>query len=42
MELLGYEVYRVLMVDDEAHKLERNYGNHIAVAESGEEQLEAG
>ena len=29
---LGYYLDRVLMVDDEAHKLERNYGNHIAIA----------
>ncbi len=29
---LGYNLERVLMVEDEAHKLERNYGNHIAVA----------
>ena len=26
---LGYDLDRVLMVDDEAHKLEWNYGNHI-------------
>jgi hypothetical protein len=38
----GYDLYRVLMVDDEAHKLERNYGNHLAVAENGEEPLETG
>jgi hypothetical protein len=39
---LGCDLDRVLMVDDEAHKLERNCGNHIGVAKSGEEPLEAG
>jgi hypothetical protein len=34
---LGYDLDRVLMVDEEAHKLERNYGNHTAVAENSEE-----
>jgi TFIIF-interacting CTD phosphatase-like protein len=29
---LGYDLDRVLMVDDEPRKLEKNYGNHIAVA----------
>jgi RNA polymerase II subunit A small phosphatase-like protein len=28
----GYDLDRVLMVDDTASKLERNYGNHIAIA----------
>jgi TFIIF-interacting CTD phosphatase-like protein len=28
----GYDLDRVLMVDDESHKLERNYGNHVKVA----------
>ena len=42
MELLGYDLYRVLMVDDEDHKLECNYGNHIGVAENSQEPLEVG
>jgi len=32
VERLGYDLDRVLMVDDEAVKLERNYGNHIPIA----------
>ncbi len=34
---LGYDLDRVLMVDDEDHKLERNSGNPNAVAENGQE-----